>query len=111
MSGDRVPEVSFVMPVFNEPDNIEPTLQSLRDNVKTAHDILVVYDFDEDTTLPVVRALQPTMPEVRLIKNELGRGVLNAMKTGNRKPLLSDGTSEARNSTSSAICRGGPCPW
>ena len=82
MSRSQTPEVSFVIPVYNEPDNIGGTLQCLRDNVKTDHDILVVYDFDEDTTLPVVRELQPTMPDVRLVKNELGRGVLNAMKTG-----------------------------
>lgn len=75
-------EVTFVIPVYNEPDNIETTLRDLREKVHASHDILVVYDFDEDTTLPVVRALQPEMPEVELVRNELGRGVLNAMKAG-----------------------------
>jgi len=44
--------------------------------------VLVVYDFDEDATVPVVRELAKEMPEVRLHKNDLGRGVLNAMKAG-----------------------------
>lgn len=76
------PEVTFVIPVYNEPDSIEATLRSLRAEVRAEHDILVVYDFDEDTTVPVVRALGSEMPEVRLLRNDLGRGVLNAMKTG-----------------------------
>lgn len=46
------------------------------------YEILVVHDFDEDTTVPVVRRLQPAMPEVRLHRNEIGRGVLNAIKSG-----------------------------
>jgi dolichol-phosphate mannosyltransferase len=82
MSPSADPEVTFVLPVFNEPDNIEATLRGLRTEVRSAHEVLVVYDFDEDTTVPVVRALQADMPEVRLLRNDLGRGVLNAMKAG-----------------------------
>jgi dolichol-phosphate mannosyltransferase len=75
-------ELSVVIPVYNEPDNIGPALRQLADNVKTPSEILVVYDFDEDTTVPVVQALQAEMPFVRLLRNDLGRGVLNAMKAG-----------------------------
>jgi dolichol-phosphate mannosyltransferase len=46
--------------------------------------VLVVHDFDEDTTVPVVKRLQAEMPELRLLRNTLGRGVLNAMKSGLR---------------------------
>lgn len=45
-------------------------------------EILVVYDFDEDTTVPVVRELQGELPEVRLHRNRIGRGVINALKAG-----------------------------
>jgi glycosyltransferase involved in cell wall biosynthesis len=82
MSTGAEPVVTFVMPVFNEPDVIAETLRSLDANVSTDHRVLVVYDFDEDTTLPVVRQLQPELPAVELLRNELGRGVLNAMKAG-----------------------------
>jgi dolichol-phosphate mannosyltransferase len=82
MVAGRVPEVTFVIPVYNEPDNIVTTLRSLQDHVDVEHDVLVIYDFDEDTTVPVVQALRTEMPEVALLRNELGRGVLNAMKTG-----------------------------
>ena len=76
------PDLSIVIPVYNEPDNITPTLSSIARAVRTPAEIIVVYDFDEDTTVPVVRALADEMPNVRLVKNELGRGVLNAMKAG-----------------------------
>jgi glycosyltransferase involved in cell wall biosynthesis len=76
------PDVSFVIPVFNEPEAIVATLEGLRQHVRTDHEILVVYDFDEDTTVPVVRELQTSMPRVRLHRNDLGRGVLKAMKSG-----------------------------
>ncbi len=77
-----IPELSIVVPVYNEPDNIAPTLRSIAEHVQTPHEVLIVYDFDDDTTVPVVQALQPEMPTVRLHRNELGRGVLNAMRAG-----------------------------
>ena len=76
------PELTVVLPVYNEPDNIGPTLRRLAGAVHTLAETLVVYDFDADTTLPVVRALQTELPDVRLLRNDLGRGVLNAMKAG-----------------------------
>src|SRR5207237_8527293 len=45
---------------------------------------LAVHDVDEDTTVPVVQRLQAELPQLRLHKNTLGRGVLNAMKSGLR---------------------------
>lgn len=80
-NGDT-PFVSFVIPVYNEPDNITPTLQAIAKHVSFDHEVLVVHDMDEDTTVPVVRGLQDSMPNVRLLRNDLGRGVLNAMKAG-----------------------------
>ena len=76
------PELSIVIPVYNEPDNIGPTLRRITEQVRTPHEVLVVYDFDADTTVPVVRELQPSLPSVRLQRNDIGRGVLNAMKAG-----------------------------
>lgn len=82
MSAAATPDVTFVIPVFNEPDSIGRTLHSLRQHVSTPFDVLVVYDFDEDTTIPVVRELQADMPEAHLLRNGIGRGVLNAMTVG-----------------------------
>src|SRR5581483_5529458 len=76
------PVLSIVLPVFNEADSITPVLRGLVASVRTPHEILVVYDFDEDTTVPVVRGLAAELPRVRLHRNTRGRGVLNAMRAG-----------------------------
>ena len=95
------PALSIVIPVYNEPDNIGPTLRRIESEVTTPHEILVVYDFDADTTVPVVRELQAELPSVRLHRNDIGRGVLNAMKAGigaSTAPLvlitMADGSDE-----------------
>jgi dolichol-phosphate mannosyltransferase len=76
------PVVSIVVPVYNEGPAVEPILRALDAGVSTAHEILVVYDFDGDTTVPVVAALARELPSIRGLRNELGRGVLYAMKAG-----------------------------
>jgi dolichol-phosphate mannosyltransferase len=80
-TGDA-PELSVVLPVYNEGEHVVPVLRDFAARVRTPCEILVVYDFDEDTTVPVVRGLAGEMPQVRLHRNDLGRGVLNAMKAG-----------------------------
>jgi glycosyltransferase involved in cell wall biosynthesis len=76
------PELSIVMPVFKEGEAVEPALRALARDVRTSHEILVVYDFDEDPTVPVIERLAAELPAVRGYRNDLGRGVLNAMKAG-----------------------------
>jgi len=75
--------ISVVVPVYNEGDNIVPCLRRLWGALKeTGHEILICYDFDGDSTLPAVRAMTDVPPTLRLVKNDLGRGVLNALRTG-----------------------------
>jgi dolichol-phosphate mannosyltransferase len=76
------PEVAIVLPVYNEGEAVEQVLRNLSLAVKTPHELVVVYDFAEDTTVPVVRRLADQIPHLRAVRNELGRGVLNAMKAG-----------------------------
>ena len=82
---DETPALSVVVPVYNEGENVAPTLRAIveRTHVRPL-EVLVVHDFDEDTTIPVVKRLQGELPELRLHRNTLGRGVLNAMKSGLR---------------------------
>ncbi len=82
--GDALPELltSLVVPVYNEADNITPFLRDVEREVHEPHEILLVYDFPEDSTLPAVAEMRPPCPAVRLVHNTLGRGVLNAMKAG-----------------------------
>src|SRR5258708_28312061 len=45
-------------------------------------EVLVVHGLDGCTTVPVVRRLQAELPELSLHRNDIGRGVLNALKSG-----------------------------
>jgi glycosyltransferase involved in cell wall biosynthesis len=84
-SAEQTPALSVVVPVYNEGENVVPTLRGIVERTKTRPlEVLVVYDMDEDTTVRVVKELQAELPELRLYKNTLGRGVLNAMKSGLR---------------------------
>src|SRR6185369_2005225 len=75
-------ELAVILPVYNEGDAVEPVLRALSAGVKTPHELVVVYDFDGDTTVPVIARLEPEIPGLRGLRNDLGRGVLNAMKAG-----------------------------
>ena len=44
------------------------------------HEILVCYDFDADATLPAIQAMSDCPPSLRLVKNDLGRGVAYALQ-------------------------------
>ncbi len=98
------PVVSIILPVYNEGDNIAAVLRHLRESVVARpRQVLVVYDFDADTTVPPVKALQPEMPEVQLHRNQLGKGVLNAIRSGfavSTAPyvivMMADGSDEPR---------------
>src|SRR5207237_10051494 len=69
------------MPVYNEGENITRVLENLLAEVGgDAVEVLVVYDFDEDNTVPVVERLQGRFPQLRLQRNDIGRGVLNALR-------------------------------
>ena len=78
----RAIELSVVLPVYNEAENIAGVLRQAALQIAASHEVIVVYDFDGDTTVPVVEDLLPAMPGVRLLKNGIGPGVLNAMRAG-----------------------------
>jgi dolichol-phosphate mannosyltransferase len=75
-------EVDFMMPVYNEGQNIRRALAEIDEYVPLAKRVLIVYDFDGDNTLPVVRAIAPQYPWAQLVRNTLGPGVLNAIRSG-----------------------------
>ena len=78
-----MPELSVVIPVYNEGEHISTMLHTLCSNIPDDSQVIVVYDFDGDNTLPVVERIRHELPfGVMLLKNELGRGVLNALKAG-----------------------------
>lgn len=73
--------LGIIIPVYNEGSNIEATITAIEEKVKSPHQVYIVYDFDEDDTLPVVKRLIDGGMDIKLVKNPV-RGVVNAIKTG-----------------------------
>lgn len=75
--------IDIVVPVYNEGGNIEKLLSEIDAKVTSCKQVIVVYDFDEDDTLDVVRSVgQRYSFPIALEKNRFGKGVLSAIKTG-----------------------------
>ncbi len=83
--------LTIIIPVYNEGENIKKAILQIEKEVKISHEILIIYDFKKDDTLPVARKLQEKYKNIKLVKNRVGsgRGVLNAIKTGFR--VVKDG--------------------
>ena len=52
------PLLHIITPVYNEGDNFPALYDEVKNQIKTPHKLVVVYDFDEDTTVPVVKQYQ-----------------------------------------------------
>jgi glycosyltransferase involved in cell wall biosynthesis len=101
--------ISIVVPVYQEAGNIQALLRDLEAHLAEPHEILIVYDFPEDNTLPAIAAMQPPIAAVRLVHNTLGKGVLNALKAGFQSSrgdvivvMMADRSDEPRDVTAMA---------
>ena len=75
-------QLSIVIPVYNEKENILKTLTEIKKHIQMPHEILIVYDFDKDATLPIVKPLLKKNPHIKLAKNIIKRGPSGAIRTG-----------------------------
>ena len=81
------PELSVVVPVFNERDNVAPLVEeivaALRGRVP--FEIIYVDDCSRDDTLAVLRALQQRVPELRVLAHQSQSGQSTAVRNGVKK--------------------------
>src|SRR3989344_1639847 len=75
-------KLSILIPVRNEGVNLKIMLKILAAVVDAPHEMLIIYDSLDDDSLPVVKLMQKTYPQIKGVHNRLGRGVLNAVKAG-----------------------------
>ena len=75
--------LTVVVPVYNEGENIARWYAEASPYLPARTTIRVVYDFDEDDTLPVVRELRKAGAPMAPLRNA-GKGVLGAIVTGLR---------------------------
>lgn len=77
--------LTIILPVYNEGKNISLVVSDINKKIKIPKEILVVYDFEKDNTVPVVKKLQKKYNDLKLVKNNIGKGILNAIKSGFNK--------------------------
>jgi glycosyltransferase involved in cell wall biosynthesis len=102
--GGAAPRVSVVIPAFNEASDIVPVLDRLLESVTLPCEVLVVVDFPEDSTVPVIEAYADRVqPTVRVVVNDYGRGPAQAIRFGvhqARSPVvvvtMADGCDDPR---------------
>ncbi len=75
--------LTVVVPVYNEGANIRGWWEEARSHLPAGSSVRLVYDFDEDDTIPVAKALMAEGAPISLVRNA-GRGVLSALLTGIR---------------------------
>jgi len=75
--------LSVVVPVRHEAENVQALFAALRDAVHVPAEVLLVFDADDDPTLPEARKWAALLPfELRLVRNDLGRGPAHALRKG-----------------------------
>lgn len=76
------PRASVVVLVHNEGEAVRPVIERLVESVELPHEVLVVYDQQDDITIPTLRDLSSQHPHVRLVHNRVRRGPAGAIRAG-----------------------------
>jgi glycosyltransferase involved in cell wall biosynthesis len=81
-----MPELSVVVPVFNERDNIPPLLDEIAGALRGRIDFEVVYvdDASRDDSLDVLKAQRARHPELRIVRHLKQSGQSTAIRNGVR---------------------------
>jgi dolichol-phosphate mannosyltransferase len=83
--------VSVVIPAYNEGDAIVPVLDRLFAGVELECEVLVVVDFEEDTTVPVLHTYAEREPRLITLVSTYGRGPAQAVVV-----TMADGSDDPR---------------
>ncbi|HEY5849228.1 MAG TPA: glycosyltransferase family 2 protein [Lysobacter sp.] len=78
------PQLSVVVPVFNERDNVAPLVHEITAALRgrTAFEIVYIDDQSRDDTLQVLQALKAEVPELRVIQHVTQSGQSTAVRNG-----------------------------
>lgn len=75
-------EVSIVIPAYNENEAIAACIRRIKHALSIPHEVIVVVDNIDDTTIPVVEKLHTSYPNVRVVVQDFGPGPANAIRFG-----------------------------
>jgi dolichol-phosphate mannosyltransferase len=82
---ERAPQISVVLPVFNEEGNLKPLLEEIIATLGSrgqALEVIAVDDASTDGSLATLRALQSTHPELRVLRHRFNAGQSAAFAAG-----------------------------
>lgn len=86
MNADQRKSISFVMPAYNEEENIERAVRAIVDVANRLDlrdwEVIVVNDGSVDRTAEVLEALKNENPRIRPIHHETNKGYADALRTG-----------------------------
>jgi len=75
--------LTILIPVYNEGANFRALWSKIASSIRAPFNVIVVYDFDQDDTLPVISEIVASgESRLALRKNAYGRGVTGAIKSG-----------------------------
>jgi dolichol-phosphate mannosyltransferase len=79
-----MPQLSVVVPVFNERDNVKPLIDEIVAALRGRHDFEIVYvdDCSKDDSLAVLQGLKSQVPELRVIRHVSQSGQSTAVRNG-----------------------------
>lgn len=79
-----MPQLSVVVPVFNERDNVKPLIDEIVGALRGRCDFEIVYvdDCSKDDSLAVLQGLKPQVSELRIIRHVSQSGQSTAIRNG-----------------------------
>lgn len=120
MPPDHPPEVSIVVPVYNEEGAAAPLAEEIAAAFEgVAHEIVFVDDASRDATRERLKALQTRVPQLRVLQHRSNAGQSRAVRTGvlaARGPIVvtldGDGQNDPADAPRLAARLGdGPASW
>jgi glycosyltransferase involved in cell wall biosynthesis len=74
-------EITLIVPVYNEDRNIVHLIEEIKNKIDHLHQIVIIFDHEDDTTLRQRNALLAIDPTIAFVRNTKG-GVISAFRTG-----------------------------
>lgn len=81
------PDLSVVIPIYNEAENLDPLLTELTGvlkNLNKSYEIICINDASTDGSLQVLKDLKPLYPELRILSHTINSGESAGQATGFR---------------------------
>lgn len=75
--------IAIIIPIYHEEKNVVPLLNNIGIKIKIPIKLYFIFDSEDDPTLDTINNNKDNYNfEIYLIKNQFGKGALNAIKTG-----------------------------